>query len=196
MAGNKVPLPGSERRPVGTRVGDVPKDEVIEVSVILKPKPPIEAPQTGGAAISREEFAARYGADPGAIDQLKAFAKQYSLTVTEVASERRTVKLEGTAADMSKAFDVPFELALPRMGTVMVAGPLGGWIAAAVENDAVFGGFSALGAALYSLGIAKGAALRYEAAVQAGRILAIAHGAAGELGKAREILAASAPTSE
>jgi hypothetical protein len=87
-------------------------------------------------------------------------------------------------------------LALPRMGTVMVAGPLGGWIAAAVENDAVFGGFSALGAALYSLGIAKGAAPRYEAAVQAGRILAIAHGAAGELGKAREILAASAPTSE
>jgi kumamolisin len=29
--------------------------------------------------------------------------------VTEVAPERRTVKLEGTAADMSKAFDVPFE---------------------------------------------------------------------------------------
>jgi len=87
-------------------------------------------------------------------------------------------------------------LALPRMGTVMAAGPLGGWIATALENEAVFGGFSALGAALYSLGIAKGATLRYEAAVQAGRILAIVHGAAGELGKAREILAASAATSD
>ena len=109
MASNKVPLPGSERRRTGTRVGDVPKDEVIEVSVILKPKAPMEAPQTGGAAITREEFAARYGADPGSIDQVKAFAKEYNLTVTEVAPERRTVKLEGTAADMSKAFDVPFE---------------------------------------------------------------------------------------
>jgi kumamolisin len=109
MASNKVPLPGSDRSPAGTRVGDVPKDEVIEVSVILKPKAPIAAPQTGRATITREEFAARYGADPRAIDQVKAFAKEFNLTVTEVAPERRTVKLEGTAADMSKAFDVPFE---------------------------------------------------------------------------------------
>jgi len=109
MASNKVPLPGSDRSPAGTRVGDVPKDEVIEVSVILKPKARIEAPQTGGGAITREEFAARYGAYPGAIDQVKAFAREYNLTVTEVAPERRTVKLEGTAGDLSKAFDVPFE---------------------------------------------------------------------------------------
>jgi len=109
MASNKVPLPGSDRRPAGTRVGDVPSDEVMEVSVILKPKAPIEVPQTGGAAMTREEFAARHGADAGAIEQVKAFAKQFNLTVTEVAPERRTVKLEGTAANMAKAFDVPFE---------------------------------------------------------------------------------------
>jgi kumamolisin len=109
MASKKVPLPGSERRPVGARVGAVPDDEVMEISVILKPMTRIEAPQPGAPAISREEFAARYGADPGAIDQVQAFAKQYNLTVTEVAPERRTVKLEGTAANMSKAFEVPFE---------------------------------------------------------------------------------------
>jgi kumamolisin len=109
MAGKKVPLPGSDRRPVGTRVGDVPKDEVMEISVILKPKAPIDASQAGGKVITRAEFAARYGADAGAIEQVKAFAKEFNLTVTEVAPERRTVKLEGTAADMSKAFDVPFE---------------------------------------------------------------------------------------
>jgi kumamolisin len=109
MASRKVKLPGSERRPLGTRVGDVPKDEVIDVSLILKPKAPMEAPQTGAAAMSREEFAARHGADPGAIDQIKAFAKEYNLTVTEVAPERRTVRLEGTAANMSKAFEVPFD---------------------------------------------------------------------------------------
>jgi kumamolisin len=109
MASKKVSLSGSERRPVGTRVGAVPDDEVMEISVIFKPKTPMEAPQPGAPAISREEFLARYGADPGAIDQVQAFAKQYDLTVTELAPERRTVKLEGTAANMSKAFEVPFE---------------------------------------------------------------------------------------
>jgi kumamolisin len=109
MAGKKVPLPGSQRRPVGARVGEVPKDEIVEVSVILKPKAPIAAPPSGGATVTREEFAARYGADPAAIEQVKAFAKEFHLVATEVAPERRTVKLKGTAADMSKAFDVPFE---------------------------------------------------------------------------------------
>ena len=109
MASKKVPLPGSERRPAGTRMGDVPNSEVVEVSVILKPKTPMEAPQTGGAVISREEFAARYSADPAVIDQVKALAKENNLTVIEVAPERRTVRLQGTAADMSKAFGGSFE---------------------------------------------------------------------------------------
>jgi kumamolisin len=77
--------------------------------MILQPRARVEAPQGGGTAISRGEFAARYGADPGVIDQVKAFAKEYDLTVTEIAPERRTVRLEGTAANMSKAFEVPFE---------------------------------------------------------------------------------------
>src|SRR5580658_2225954 len=109
MASKKIPLPGSERRPAGTPAGDVPGDEVVEVSVILKPKTPLETPRTGGAVISREEFAARYGADPAAVDQVQALAREYNLTVTEVAPARRTVKLQGTAADMSKAFGCSFE---------------------------------------------------------------------------------------
>lgn len=109
MASNKVPFHGSERRPLGTRVGEVPKDEVVDVSVILKPKARPEAPQAGSAPISREEFAARFGADPAAIDQVKALAREYNLTVTEVSPERRTVKLSGSAADMAKAFDVVFD---------------------------------------------------------------------------------------
>jgi kumamolisin len=108
MASRKIPFPGSQRRPIGVRVGDVPADEVVEISVILKPQVRM-APHQGGPAIAREEFAARHGADPRVIDQVKAFAKEYNLTVTELAPERRTVKLKGTAGDMSKAFEVPFE---------------------------------------------------------------------------------------
>lgn len=109
MSSKKVPLPGSERRPVGTHVSDVPKDEVLEVSVILKRKAPIQVPPAGGVSISREEFAARHGAESAAIDRVKEFAGEYSLAVTEVSPERRTVKLEGTAENMAKAFGVTFD---------------------------------------------------------------------------------------
>jgi hypothetical protein len=59
----------------------------------------------------------------------------------------------------------------------------------ALENQAVFGGLSALGAALYGLGIPKDAVLRCEAAVRMDKLLLIAHGAVDEMGKARAILA-------
>jgi kumamolisin len=109
MTKQRVPFPGSERHPIGTHIGKLPTDELVEVSVILKPKVPFEAPQQSGAAISREEFASTYGADPSVIDKVKTLAKEYNLTVTEVAPERRTVKLEGAASDMSRAFGVQFE---------------------------------------------------------------------------------------
>lgn len=109
MADNKVPIPGSECRPIGSRVGDQPSDERIEVSVVLKPKTRARLPHEGGPFLSREEFAANHGADTAAIDEIKRFAAQHNLTVSDVSVERRTVKLEGTAADMRSAFDVTLE---------------------------------------------------------------------------------------
>jgi kumamolisin len=109
MNTQKVTLPGSERQPIGTRVGDQPGQEMVEVSVILKPKTRAVAPAEGGAAVSREEFAARHGADSSAIGKIKQFAKENNLVVGEVSAERRTVKLEGTAANMMRAFEVKLE---------------------------------------------------------------------------------------
>ncbi|HTB20169.1 MAG TPA: S53 family peptidase [Bryobacteraceae bacterium] len=109
MSTDKVTLPGSERHPLGSRVGDQPNDELIEVSVILKPKARAVVPRGGGAAVSREEFAAKHGADQSAIDKLKQFAKDNNLTVGEVSMERRTVKLEGTAANMMRAFEIKLD---------------------------------------------------------------------------------------
>jgi hypothetical protein len=79
-------------------------------------------------------------------------------------------------------------LVIPGAGPMLVAGPLAGWIVAALENEAVFGGLSALGAALYGLGIPKDAVLRCEAAIRMDKLLLIVHGAVDEVGKAREIL--------
>jgi len=80
-------------------------------------------------------------------------------------------------------------LVVPGVGPILVAGPMGGWMVGALENQAVFGGLSALGAALYGLGIPKNAVLRFEAAVRMDKFLLVAHGGVDEVGKAREILA-------
>jgi len=78
---------------------------------------------------------------------------------------------------------------IPGAGPILVAGPLGGWMVGVLENQPMFGGLSALGAALYGLGIPKDAVLRYEAAVRMEKLLIVAHGLVDEVWMAREILA-------
>jgi hypothetical protein len=67
------------------------------------------------------------------------------------------------------------------------------WIANGLAGAAVTGGVSALGAALYSIGIPKDSILAYETALKADRFLLIAHGTAAEVEQARAILATTAP---
>ena len=50
------------------------------------------------------------------------------------------------------------------------------------------GGLSAIGAALYSIGIPKDRILKYENSLKVNQFLLIAHGATGEIGQARDIL--------
>jgi len=52
----------------------------------------------------------------------------------------------------------------------------------------VVGGLSALGAALYSIGIPKDSAIAYESAVKADGFLVMAHGSADEVERARKVL--------
>ena len=53
-------------------------------------------------------------------------------------------------------------------------------VLAGIENAIVVGGLSALGAALYSLGIPKDSVLAYETAIKADDFLAMARGSAAE----------------
>jgi hypothetical protein len=78
---------------------------------------------------------------------------------------------------------------IPGVGPVMVAGSAVAWIVGALESAVVVGGLSALGAGLYSIGIPKGSALKYESSIKAGKYLLIAHGTLEEAESARRILA-------
>jgi len=86
-------------------------------------------------------------------------------------------------------------LMVPVVGQVMVLGYLATVIASGVESAVLVGGLSALGAALYSVGVPKETVIQYETALKADEFLVTAHGTAYELARARTILADAKPSS-
>lgn len=82
---------------------------------------------------------------------------------------------------------------VPGVGPLLVAGPLAAAFVAALEGAVVVGGLSALGGALYSIGIPKDSVLIYETAVKVDKYLLVAHGDAAEIAWATEILRATKP---
>ena len=82
---------------------------------------------------------------------------------------------------------------IPGLGPLLVAGPLVSWIVGALEGALVVGGLSAIGAALYSLGIPRDSILLYETALKTGKFVLIAHGTEEEAIQARDILNRTTP---
>ena len=82
----------------------------------------------------------------------------------------------------------------PVAGPIVALGYLGALALAAVENAAIVGGLSALGAALFGLGVPKDTVLQYELSVKADSFLVMAHGTADEMARAKTVLAAMRPS--
>lgn len=85
-------------------------------------------------------------------------------------------------------------MTIPLVGHVVVLGYLATVMLAGIENAIVVGGLSALGAALYSLGIPKDSVLAYETAVKADDFLVMVRGSADEMARAKTILATTSPS--
>src|SRR5579872_6995941 len=79
-------------------------------------------------------------------------------------------------------------MTVPVVGPVVVVGHLAIMAVTAIEGAVVVGGLSALGAALYSIGIPKNTVLRYEKAIKADSFLVIVHDTPSEVARARVIL--------
>jgi len=84
---------------------------------------------------------------------------------------------------------------VPVIGQVMVLGYLAAVVASAVEGAVVVGGLSALGAALYSIGIPKNSVLQYETDLKADKFLVTAEGSAEDIARAKTILAGTGASS-
>lgn len=85
-------------------------------------------------------------------------------------------------------------MTIPVVGHVVVPGYLAAITISAVETAVMVGGLSALGAALYSIGIPKDGVIQYEAALKADNFLVMAHGTAEEMERAKAILGTSKPS--
>jgi hypothetical protein len=77
---------------------------------------------------------------------------------------------------------------IPGIGPIVVGGPIVAWIVGALEWAAVVGGLSAVGAALYGIGIPKDSVLKYETSLKANKFLLVVHGTVEEVERASSIL--------
>jgi hypothetical protein len=83
---------------------------------------------------------------------------------------------------------------VPGVGPLLVAGPLAGAIIAVLESAAITGGLSAMGAALFSIGIPHDSVLRYESLLKAGEYLMVVHGSPEDVARAESLLEHSGMT--
>ena len=86
-------------------------------------------------------------------------------------------------------------MTIPLVGHVVVLGYLATVVISGIENAILVGGLSALGAALYSIGVPKDSVLQYETVLKADRFLVMAHGTAEEVARAKTILGTVNPLS-
>jgi len=106
----RVVLAGSEKAPLAAATGEKPVrgGGVITVSVIVRRKKPLNTRRLGLDRLTRAQYRQQHAADPAAMKLVRAFAKEFGLTVGKDTPkpERRTIQLSGTATAMQKAFGV------------------------------------------------------------------------------------------
>ena len=102
-----VPLPGSERPPLTdvTPAGDLDTTERAELTLVLRRRAELpDSVVAGPAALTADELAAQYGADPADVDLVRRTLTGLGLDVTEVQPATRRVKVAGPIGDLARVF--------------------------------------------------------------------------------------------
>jgi kumamolisin len=142
----RVVLPGSEKSSLPASTGEKPvrPTSVLTVSVVVRRKNPLNPRRLGKDRLTRAQYRQQHGADPEAVKLVRAFAKEFGLTVDRdtPAPERRTVKLTGNVAAMEKAFGVKLTQKVlegttyrVREGSILVPASLAGAVVAVLGLD-------------------------------------------------------------
>jgi kumamolisin len=111
-----VKLPGSAPAPLADAysVGPVPADERFDITVLVRrsvelPLQSMEASLDRRRYLTREEYAAAYGASEADLDAVAAFAAQAGLAVVARRPAARSIVLSGTAQNIESAFQTSIE---------------------------------------------------------------------------------------
>jgi kumamolisin len=115
---NYCRLEGSELRHTEDerRLGPAAKSERLSITIVLRRRPegpPVPQPDqyvrtspTERTRMSEQAFAARYGAEPGEMEQVAAFAGSRGLTVEETNAAQRTLVISGTVERLNEALRI------------------------------------------------------------------------------------------
>jgi hypothetical protein len=111
LAGSERPRPSSHKL-----IGPADAAELIGITLVVRPRPGSPAlpdlehwqatPLSKRRYLTPEEYARRHGAADEDLAAAAAFAKSKGLRVTESHAGRRTVSVQGTAAQLNAAFGV------------------------------------------------------------------------------------------
>lgn len=123
--------------PNAQAVGTPDPNSIITASIVLRRLNPL--PPAGTVSVPREDFAARYGANPADIPIVEQFAHANDLTIVDIDLARRTIVLAGTVANMNEAFGT--NLALFQHPDGIFRGRLGELTIPANLRDIVLGVF-------------------------------------------------------
>ena len=109
MTDSRQYLAGSDRAAVGGITGGVPDDEVVQATLVLRRRsgdrqPPYHHLRAEGAALTSQTLGEQYGADPDDLDALRSVLDAQGVTILESHAPSRRVRIEGTAASLSRLF--------------------------------------------------------------------------------------------
>lgn len=86
----------------GKRIGEVPGEEPIRLTIMLKPHTPIDVTHP---IMSRAEYGKRHGTRQAVIDRVIEYAQSHGLRVDHADAATHMVKLSGTYAQAQSAFE-------------------------------------------------------------------------------------------
>lgn len=147
--GERITLPGSERKPLpaSQAVGPIDPNETVRVTVVLRRKgaePTVPNGSEHPAYLSHAQLKDQHGANPEDIALVEKFAHQFQLAVVESSIAKRRVVLTGTADNIQKAFQATLACyKLPgttheyrgRHGSISIPKELGGPVVAILGMD-------------------------------------------------------------
>lgn len=140
MSDSRQIIAGSTRTSVGATTGTLGDDTLVQATVLLRR--PLERPAPEEGALSTDDFAARFGADPTDSKAVTSALRAAGITVLDEHLPSGRLRIEGGAATLSAFFGTTLEAVDPaaghtraRSGALSVPEPLGDVIVGVLGLD-------------------------------------------------------------